>query len=132
MRLLRLPYTDQKQFYARMVFNALARNYSDHTGNISFLMGKDGQWQLAPAYDLTYSWQPDNRFTRGHQLSINTKREDITREDLLQVAKAMNIKKPSHILEEIQESMGRWPEYADMAKMPSAQMSVIRKNFIQL
>ena len=35
-----------------MVFNVLARNYDDHARNFSFIC-RDGQWTLAPAYDLT-------------------------------------------------------------------------------
>jgi serine/threonine-protein kinase HipA len=61
MRDLRLPYTAAEQFYRRMVFNVVARNQDDHTKNISFLMDKDGQWQLAPAYDVAYAYQPGNR-----------------------------------------------------------------------
>ncbi len=132
MRTLRLPYDDHRQLFLRMVFNAATRNYADHTGNIAFLMGQDGIWHLAPAYDLTYAYQPDNRFTRAHQLSICGKRELITRDDLLALAREVNIKRPGQILDTVMEATSRWPEFADQAKMPSAQMSVIRKNFLQL
>jgi serine/threonine-protein kinase HipA len=131
MRKMRLPYPDHRQLFLRMVFNVITRNYSDHTGNIAFLMGPDGQWHLAPAYDLTYSYQPDNRFTRAHQLSIAGKREHITRSDLMTLARELNIKRPAQIIESVLEATSRWPEFADQAKMPSAQMSVIRKNFLQ-
>jgi serine/threonine-protein kinase HipA len=94
-------------------------------------MGPDGQWHLAPAYDLTYSFQPENRFTRAHQLSIAGKREHIARSDLMVLARELNIKRPAQIIEYVFEATSRWPEFADQAKMPSAQMSVIRKNFLQ-
>ena len=41
------------QQFRRMVFNHYAHNYDDHARNFSFVC-RDGQWTLAPAYDLTY------------------------------------------------------------------------------
>jgi serine/threonine-protein kinase HipA len=130
MRLLRLPHPDHRQLFLRLVFNVITRNYSDHTNNIAFLMGPDGIWHLAPAYDLTYSFHPDSRFTRAHQMSVQGKREQITRADLLALAREMNIKRPGQVIDAVAEATRRWPEFADQAKMPSAQMSVIRKNFL--
>ena len=75
MRLLRLPYTDAEQFYIRMVFNVIARNQDDHTKNISFLMNKSGIWSLAPAYDVTYAYNPTNKWISKHQMAVNGKRE---------------------------------------------------------
>lgn len=37
-----------------MVFNALAHNHDDHAKNFAFTCD-NGRWQLAPAYDLTFS-----------------------------------------------------------------------------
>ena len=42
------------QMFRLMCFNVFAHNQDDHAKNFSFLYG-DGRWQLAPAYDLTYS-----------------------------------------------------------------------------
>jgi serine/threonine-protein kinase HipA len=39
-------------------FNIVARNQDDHVKNIAFLMDKDGHWSLAPAFDVTYSYNP--------------------------------------------------------------------------
>lgn len=36
-------------------FNVFMHNRDDHSKNISYLMDSAGNWQLAPAYDLTYS-----------------------------------------------------------------------------
>lgn len=41
-----------------MIFNGLAHNYDDHAKNFTFLYNDNhekGQWELAPAYDLTFS-----------------------------------------------------------------------------
>ena len=42
-----------------MVFNLVAVNKDDHAKNFTFLC-REGQWELAPAYDLTYSPQGSN------------------------------------------------------------------------
>ncbi|MEX3957765.1 type II toxin-antitoxin system HipA family toxin [Trinickia sp. EG282A] len=36
------------------VFNILMNNRDDHAKNVSFLIDAQGQWKLAPPYDLTY------------------------------------------------------------------------------
>ena len=56
-----------EQQFRRMVFNHYVRNYDDHARNFSFIC-RNGQWELAPAYDLT------NDQTLGeHATSINFK-----------------------------------------------------------
>ena len=102
MRELRLPYTAAVELFRRMVFNVLAKNCDDHTKNFSFLLKKDGEWELAPAYDICYAYRPDSIWVSQHALSINGKRKHITTADFMAVAKAMNIKNPRKILAEVQ------------------------------
>lgn len=130
MRQLRLPYTDAEELYTRMVFNVVARNQDDHTKNISFLMDKSGTWRLSPAYDVTYAYDPSNRWIAKHQLSVNGKREAITREDLLSVAKQMNIKKPKEIIERILSVLSEWNKYAQEAGVPQNQITVLGKTHL--
>jgi serine/threonine-protein kinase HipA len=73
--------------FRRMCFNVVARNLDDHTKNTSFLMDPQGVWHLSPAYDITFAYDPKNVWLKQHQMSINGKRLDITRADLLAVAK---------------------------------------------
>ncbi len=42
------------KMYTLMCFNVCAHNRDDHSNNFSFLC-ENGEWRLAPAYDLTYS-----------------------------------------------------------------------------
>lgn len=42
-----------EQQFRRMAFNVYSHNYVDHARNFSFIC-RDGEWSLAPAYDLTY------------------------------------------------------------------------------
>jgi len=130
MRQLRLPYSDAEQLYTRMVFNVVARNQDDHTKNISFLMNQTGAWSLSPAYDVSYAYNPSNRWIAKHQLAVNGKREDITHEDLLTVAKQMNIKKPKEIIERIISVVSNWNVYAQEAGVPKNQITALSKTHL--
>jgi serine/threonine-protein kinase HipA len=50
----RSPAAGQVMF-RRMVFNLFALNQDDHSKNWAFLQQDNGQWQLAPFYDVTFS-----------------------------------------------------------------------------
>jgi serine/threonine-protein kinase HipA len=127
MRRLRLPYHDAEQMFRRMVFNVIAENRDDHTKNISFLLEKNGKWKLSPAYDLTFAYNPANKWTGAHQLSVNNKRTDIRDEDMLEVATKMNIKKPLEIIEQIRDAVSRWKHFASLAGVRNEIMESIQK-----
>ncbi len=46
------PTDDVRQLWRRMVFNLLITNVDDHLQNHGFLYEGNGQWRLAPAFDL--------------------------------------------------------------------------------
>lgn len=52
--LCKSPAAGQQQF-KRAVFNLFALNQDDHSKNSAFLQADNGQWQLAPFYDVTFS-----------------------------------------------------------------------------
>ena len=113
MRDLRLPYSAMEQMYKRMIFNVVARNQDDHAKNFSFLMDKNGIWQLAPAYDMTFAYNSTGNFTSQHQLSINGKCDGFTRQDLLHFAEQMGVKKSKNIIEEVISVVANWAKYAE-------------------
>lgn len=113
MRELGLPYPAAEQMFRRMAFNVMARNCDDHTKNFSFLLRKGGSWELAPAYDLCHAYKPDHRWVSRHALSINGKRENITRQDLLGIAKSIGYKKATETLDQIGRVVGNWTDYAE-------------------
>lgn len=93
MKKLKLSHNDFLQLYKRMVFNEYAKNYDDHTKNITFLMDKKGVWHLSPAYDMTFSYNKNSTWVSAHQMLINGKADEITREDFMQTAKKIGKKK---------------------------------------
>lgn len=52
------PISDLHQLWRRLVFNLLINNIDDHLQNLGFLHHGNGQWRLAPAFDLNPF--PDN------------------------------------------------------------------------
>lgn len=83
----------QEELFRRMAFNVLAWNCDDHVKNVAYLMDRTGEWRLAPAYDVTYAYNPDGIWTGGHQMSVNGKRRDITDDDMLAAAAAAGLAK---------------------------------------
>lgn len=128
MRALRLPYSQAQEMYRRLVFNVVIRNQDDHTKNISFLMDRQGKWTLSPAYDMGFAYNPNGGWTAQHQMSINGKFDDITRQDLLEFAKRNNIKEATEIIDRITEVSSRWPLLAMECEVPQPMIDAIMPN----
>jgi len=128
MKQLKLPYRDFVQLFRRMVFNEYAKNYDDHTKNISFLMDKKGVWSLSPAYDVTFSYRKDSIWVSAHQLLINGKSDNITTEDMLKVAEKAGVKKSDVVksIEQVRDSVSKWPDFARQAEMSENNIKLIR------
>ena len=128
MRALRLPYSQAQEMFRRLVFNVVIRNQDDHTKNISFLMDRQGKWTLSPAYDMGFAYNPKGGWTAQHQMSINGKFDDITRQDLLEFARHNNIKEATEIIDRIAEVSSRWPLLARECEVPQPMIEAIMPN----
>jgi len=132
MRLLKLSYKDAEQMFRRMVFNVMATNYDDHTKNFSFLLRQGGRWELSPAYDVCYSYNPSNQWVSQHTLSINGKHSDIEHVDLMTIARANNIKKGNRIIKEIKDVVSNWEQYAKQVGVRKDLMESISNTLVAL
>jgi len=132
MRTLGLPYPQAEQLFRRMVFNVLARNCDDHTKNFAFLMTEDGKWRLSPAFDICHSYRPGSTWVSHQSLSVNGKRQNISRDDFLSVAKQMNIKKAPSIVAYINKIVSNWLEYAEQTKVTPDLRDSIDKTLVKL
>ncbi len=130
MRMLRLTYPEAEQMFRRMVFNVMAQNCDDHTKNFAFMMNPQGEWRLAPAYDVCHAYRPGSAWVSQHALSINGKRQGITRDDLLEVGRQMNVKKAPAIISQISEVVSRWHEFAEQVKVESELRDAIGKTLL--
>lgn len=130
MRQMQLPYTQQEEFFRRMVFNIVSRNHDDHTKNHSFIMNRSGQWRLAPAYDLCYSYNPHGRWTNRHQMSANGKQDMFTHNDLQTVADRMGIKRGKELIEQVVYSVSMWEKFATEAAVEANHIKEIQSNLL--
>ncbi len=130
MRVLRLPYDEQEQLYRRMVFNVIARNCDDHTKNFAFVMNKTGEWRLSPAYDVCHAYRPGSPWVSRQCLSVNGKRDNITKGDMITVAEKMNVKKPEAIIDKVLAVVSEWESYANEQKVSSHLIQGIRSTLL--
>ncbi|OFW02507.1 MAG: toxin HipA [Acidobacteria bacterium RIFCSPLOWO2_02_FULL_68_18] len=119
IRRLGLPMAATEEQFRRMLFNVVARNQDDHVKNIAFLMNKTGEWRLAPAFDVTYSYNPSGSWTATHQMTINGKRDGFLKADLRAVGKSAGLKqgRADALLREVTAAVTRWPEFAAQANL---------------
>jgi serine/threonine-protein kinase HipA len=132
IRRLGLPMSAIEEQFRRMVFNILARNQDDHVKNIAFLMDKSGRWSLSPAFDMTYSFNPDGAWTSRHQMSMNGKREDFGLEDFREFARSASLKRgrAEAIVDEVAAGVRLWPEFAERADVMPSWRETIGENLL--
>ena len=108
-----------ERLFRRMAFNVLAWNCDDHVKNIAYLMDRNGEWTLAPAYDVCYAYNPAGDWTSAHQMSVNGKRRDIALDDLLAVAPQANLRerKARQIIGQVRAAVESWPAFASEAEV---------------
>ena len=130
IRQLELPMEIVEQQFRRMVFNILARNQDDHVKNIAFLMDKAGRWSLAPAFDVTYSFNPTGDWTNRHQMTLNGKRDGFTLADFRACAQTAVMKRgrAETILDEVRTAVSQWADFAEQAQVTKTWRTQIQRN----
>lgn len=128
MQKMQLPMKEIEQFYTRMVFNCIAVNQDDHVKNISFLMNRNGEWHLSPAYDITFAYNPQNRWLRVHQMTVNGKDSHIHLDDMLQSGIRMGLKerKCREIISRVSETVAHFESFASQVGIRNRTVSMIR------
>jgi len=125
-----------EQAWLRCVVNMAIVNCDDHTKNLAFLLKPSGDWALAPAYDMCFSHNPSaGRWTRQHQMLVRGKAWGVTGRDLLEVGKEFGIRRAPELLEQVVDTVLRWPHFAKQAGVPRAdikRISAFQKSSIGL
>lgn len=99
-----------ERMYQLAVFNVLAHNRDDHSKNFSFLMDRAGNWRLAPAYDLTFSFGPS-----GEQSTmVMGEGRNPSMSQLLKLGQQAQITstRMHEIIEQTQYSLSKWSTLA--------------------
>ena len=71
------------------------------------------------AFDVAYAYNPSGDWTARHQMSLNGKVDDFTREDFRAVARAGMLKRGrgTQIVDEVIDVVSAWPDYAARARV---------------
>ena len=90
-----------EKMFRLMVFNVFINNTDDHAKNFAFLC--DGDWHVAPAFDLTQTvgtWE--------HATSVNSRGQNITPDDMLALATKVGIpeRHANEIIAEVEKCIG--------------------------
>lgn len=120
IRRLGLGMESVEEQFRRMAFNIAGRNQDDHVKNIAYLMDRAGTWSLAPAFDVTYSYNPSGAWTSSHQMSLNGKRDNFELRDFKACAETASMKRgrAEEILDEVQNAVLEWRTFAQEAGVP--------------
>ena len=130
-RKLNLSPDDAMQLLKRMVFNVISRNHDDHAKNFGFLLDEDNKWQLAPAYDLAYSYKPDSHWVSKHWMTLNGKQDNFTRDDFYSFEKLSPIfskRNIDDVLNRTIEAVSHWDKLASEQDVPKSLITEVSKN----
>jgi serine/threonine-protein kinase HipA len=91
-------------------------------------MDRDGNWFLAPAFDMTYNYQPNGQWTSSHQMTLNGKRDNFMLDDFIECGKSALLKRgqAKTIYNDVREIVSRWRNYADDAGVKAIQRDKIQ------
>lgn len=123
---LGLTHEDRVEAFRRMAFNVMAANCDDHTKNFAFRLKEGAQWELAPAYDIAFAYNPKGEWTYQHLMSVNGKFKDFTGEDLLADADRFGVAEASHVLQEVADAISLWPHFAAEVGVKPANIAHIQ------
>lgn len=121
---LEKDYNAYNKILRLATFNVLAHNRDDHSKNFSFLMDKNGTWEFAPAYDLTFS----NSSFGVHSTTVagESKNPDMTH--LTKLAKHFGVKNAHLIYEEVRESISKFDKMAASIGISKDSIQLINRN----
>jgi serine/threonine-protein kinase HipA len=99
-----------REAFRRMVFNVMAHVRDDHAKNFSFLMNPQGEWSLAPAYDLVFS----HGISGWHTMAVAGEALDPGKEELLSVGESCGVERKValEIMDQVLAAVVRWSDYA--------------------
>ncbi|MBJ3590646.1 type II toxin-antitoxin system HipA family toxin [Salmonella enterica subsp. enterica serovar Saintpaul] len=102
---------EKAKAFERVVFNVAFNNRDDHPKNFAYLMSAEGNWTLAPAYDVTYCDGPGGY----HQMDVMGEALDIERKQLQRLGEQeaeLSTEKVNEIIDRISEYAAEWSNTA--------------------
>ena len=90
-------------------------------------MDRRGSWSLAPAFDLTFAWNPAGAWTSRHQMSVSGKRDDFVHDDLVQLGRAADLspRRAVGIIDDVLAAASQWRVFAAEADVAGSMVDAI-------
>ena len=112
------------EIFRRALFNVAGVNRDDHTKNASFLLTEHGNWQLAPAYDVTH-WYWDAEWPQAHQMSVNAKFAEISLDDFRAMGDRHEVPAIAATITQVNEAIDHWPDFASDAQVDATTTAAV-------
>lgn len=128
LRATRLMTRDVRQLraaFARCVFNVVFHNRGDHARNVAFRLNREGHWELAPCYDLSFHPGPEG----VHQMAVMGESAAPCGSDLLRLAvdAGLELGWAQAVVEEIAEHGALFTALAKTAPIRAASVKSITR-----
>ena len=108
-------------------FNIYAHNRDDHSKNFSFLMNAQGEWRLAPAYDLTFSSSSHGH----HSTTVAGESKTPGRAQLRELARVFGVRELDGIIDEVKAAIKNWPRHAETSGLGEESMHRINQMLVK-
>ncbi len=111
-------------------FNVLSHNRDDHARQFTFLMSRDGDWRLAPAYDLTFAPGPGGE----HSTSVMGRGKDIDLERLLALARVADLRdaEARNAIDRVAGAVADWDAFAASCDVGAASRNRVARALASL
>jgi serine/threonine-protein kinase HipA len=109
------------------VFNVYASNMDDHSKNVAFLMNENGNWSIAPAFDLTFSPSPGGY----HSLSVGNTYQEIGKKELLKLASYFGINNGNLIIDQVKEILSKWNTFSSETEINKKESKLIERTLLE-
>lgn len=129
-RILTRNQCDVESAFRLMVFNIAARNRDDHVKNFAFRLEAGGEWQLAPAYDLTFSAGPGGE----HTMTVAGEGRRPTLAHVKSIADEAGIEpgRSAAIVADVNAAVAKWAAVAADAGLAPRRTQDIQQAFLVL
>ena len=132
-RELEIPKPEIDELFRRAVFNVLTNNTDDHEKNFSFLMSQNGEWHLAPAYDLTFIIATNGIEAETHHcMSIGGKFKDISIDNLLRLGRDNSVRNPEEVIDAVIKGTSNFETLAAANCVDSFHIELISRRLQEL
>ncbi len=122
-------YQDLIKGFRQMIFNIFTNNRDDHVKNFSFIMNKDGEWSLSPAYDITFAAGPGGE----HSMTVDGEGRFPSLINIFNLGEKSGIKKKdlTCIIDQVVQVTGNWKTYAETAGVSEETMETLKKKMLE-